>query len=185
MFSLIKKQQTGRLSKQRNLKSPKSPKNLKNLKNPRNRSKPSARKPPLISAANTQRSNTSNVSKQSLKEHFGCAANFNFGPDTDRLPAQPTRDGKALLRASKGSTLKDLCPEEKKKIGDLIQRLAQERLEKESLEKKLTESETRYENSIKKIKAEKERLQVDSTDLQEKFTQSIGIIKFLEAEKSA
>jgi hypothetical protein len=35
-----------------------------------------------------------------------------------------------------GATLKDLCPEDKKKIGNLIKRLAEEKSEKEKLVKK-------------------------------------------------
>jgi len=45
-------------------------------------------------------------------------------------------------------TIKDLCPEEKQKIGDLIQKLAKEKQEKDELIKKFEQEKSELKNSI-------------------------------------
>ena len=56
---------------------------------------------------------------------------------------------------SKKITIKDLCPEEKGKIGELLKKLAKEKEEKELLLKTADEDKKNYENKIDLILKEK------------------------------
>lgn len=53
---------------------------------------------------------------------------------------------------TKKITIKDLCPEDKKKIGDLLKKLSNETEEKEKLRQMLEEDKKLYESKIKSIK---------------------------------
>ena len=49
---------------------------------------------------------------------------------------------------TKKITIKDLCPEDKKKIGDLLKKLSNETEEKEKLRQMLEEDKKLYESKI-------------------------------------
>lgn len=49
-------------------------------------------------------------------------------------------------------TIKDLCPEEKKKIGELLKRLSSETDEKEKLKSMIEEDKRLYESKINALK---------------------------------
>jgi hypothetical protein len=59
-------------------------------------------------------------------------------------------------------TIRDLCPEEKLKIGELLKRLAQEQEEKENIQKTLEEDKRNLENKINSILQEREILSTSS-----------------------
>lgn len=62
------------------------------------------------------------------------------------------------LSDNKKVTIRDLCPEEKAKIGDLLRKLADENQEKERLKQIMEEDKKNYENKIDTILKEKEYL---------------------------
>ena len=55
----------------------------------------------------------------------------------------------------KNLTIKDLCPEEKAKIGDLLRKLAEEKEEKEKILKSVEEEKKLYESRIDNLIKEK------------------------------
>ena len=75
------------------------------------------------------------------------------------------RSGKKIIKASikitilsnfeKKLTIKDLCPEEKAKIGELLKKLAEEKAEKENILKQAEEDKKLYESRIDSIIKEK------------------------------
>lgn len=77
-------------------------------------------------------------------------------------------------------TLKDLCPEDKAKIGELVKKFALEKKEKEELLVKLEEKQRFFEESIKEIRKENEQVALESHELQEKFKHSINLLKTLQ-----
>ena len=81
---------------------------------------------------------------------------------------------------SNAATLKDLCPEDKAKIGELIKKLAEEKQEKEELLRKLEEKHKIFESSMKEIRRENEQVALESMELKEKFRHSINLLKNLQ-----
>jgi len=77
-------------------------------------------------------------------------------------------------------TLKDLCPEDKAKIGELIKKFAEEKQEKEELLKKLEEKQRFIEVSMNEIRKENEQVALESLELKEKFKHSISLLKNLQ-----
>jgi hypothetical protein len=75
------------------------------------------------------------------------------------------KSGKKSIKASlkitifsnseKKLTIKDLCPEEKVKIGDLLKKLAEEKAEKENILKQADEEKKLYESRIDSLVKEK------------------------------
>lgn len=62
------------------------------------------------------------------------------------------------LNVDKKITIRDLCPEEKQKIGELLKKLAEEKEEKEKLMKVIDDDKKVYESKIDSILKEKEHL---------------------------
>lgn len=52
-------------------------------------------------------------------------------------------------------TIRDLCPDEKAKIGELIKKLSRENEEKEKLQKQIEEEKKIHESQIEQIEKEK------------------------------
>jgi len=52
-------------------------------------------------------------------------------------------------------TIKDLCPEEKLKIGELLRKLAQEKETKEKLQRDMQDEKKKYETKIELMSKEK------------------------------
>ncbi len=59
------------------------------------------------------------------------------------------------ISIEKKLTIKDLCPEEKAKIGDLLRKLAEEKEEKEKILKSAEEEKKLYESKIDSLIKEK------------------------------
>lgn len=97
-----------------------------------------------------------------------------------RKPSNSREKEKETTPTSNAATLKDLCPEDKAKIGELIKKLAEEKGEKEQLLRKLEEKQTIFENSMKEIRRENEQVALESLELKEKFKQSINLLKNLQ-----
>ena len=97
-----------------------------------------------------------------------------------RKPSNSREKEKEMTLSSNSATLKDLCPEDKAKIGELIKKLAEEKGEKEQLLKKLEEKQTIFENSMKEIRRENEQVALESLELKEKFKHSINLLKNLQ-----
>jgi hypothetical protein len=64
----------------------------------------------------------------------------------------------SLSLDKKKITIRDLCPEEKQKIGELLKKLAEEKEEKEKLMKVIDDEKKIYESKIDSILKEKENL---------------------------
>jgi hypothetical protein len=60
-----------------------------------------------------------------------------------------------LSNSDKKLTIKDLCPEEKAKIGELLKKLAEEKAEKENILKQAEEERQLYESRIDSLVKEK------------------------------
>ena len=60
----------------------------------------------------------------------------------------------SIIMNDKKVTIKDLCQEDKAKIGELIKKLAQEKEEKENLKVKLETEKKQYESRIEQISKE-------------------------------
>jgi hypothetical protein len=56
---------------------------------------------------------------------------------------------------SKKITIKDLCPEEKLKIGELLKKLSEEKESKEKLAREIEEEKRKYEKKLESINKEK------------------------------
>ena len=97
-----------------------------------------------------------------------------------RKPSNSREIEKEMMPSLNSATLKDLCPEDKAKIGELIKKLAEEKGEKEQLLKKLEEKQTVFENSMKEIRRENEQVALESLELKEKFKHSINLLKNLQ-----
>jgi hypothetical protein len=69
------------------------------------------------------------------------SASFNTNPDNSVI--------------AKKITIKDLCPEEKAKIGELLKKLADEKDEKEKLKQMVEEEKRLYESQIDDLRKEK------------------------------
>ena len=69
-----------------------------------------------------------------------------------------------MSSSNKKITIKDLCPEEKKKIGELLKRLSNETEEKKQLQQLLEQDKQFYESQIKTLKESSMIHQKTSTD---------------------
>ncbi|EAS04356.2 hypothetical protein TTHERM_00301730 (macronuclear) [Tetrahymena thermophila SB210] len=74
-------------------------------------------------------------------------------------------------------TLKDLCPEDKRKIGQLMKKLAEEKQEKELLKQKLQLNENVYKERINHIVKENQQIQENTNVLKERFQQSVKLLQ--------
>ncbi len=74
-------------------------------------------------------------------------------------------------------TLKDLCPDDKAKIGELIKKLAAEKKEKEELLSLMEERQREFEQSIGAITQESKNMAMESLELKEKFRYSLNLIR--------
>ncbi|KAL4500361.1 hypothetical protein ABPG72_003312 [Tetrahymena utriculariae] len=74
-------------------------------------------------------------------------------------------------------TLKDLCPEDKRKVGQLIKKLAEEKQEKELLKQKLQLNENVYKERINHIVKENQQIQENTNVLKERFQQSVKLLQ--------
>jgi hypothetical protein len=75
------------------------------------------------------------------------------------------------INENKKITIRDLCPEEKQKIGELLKKLAEEKEEKEKLIKISKDDKKHYENTIENLIKEKEYLTTSNNN----FNQSINL----------
>lgn len=87
----------------------------------------------------------------SLNKSFKSVAELldtrSFKSGITSVKATPSKDTDTPSKSSR-VTIKDLCPEEKQKIGDLIQKLAQEKKEKTELVEKFKQEKQELRNSI-------------------------------------
>ncbi|KAL4454205.1 hypothetical protein ABPG74_012162 [Tetrahymena malaccensis] len=74
-------------------------------------------------------------------------------------------------------TLKDLCPEDKRKVGQLMKKLAEEKQEKELLKQKLQLNENVYKERINHIVKENQQIQENTNVLKERFQQSVKLLQ--------
>ena len=86
---------------------------------------------------------------------------------------------KAFVREPKAvvATLKDLCPEDKAKIGELIKKLAQEKEDKEGLSKEIDDAKRNYESIIYNLQSTNHQILKETTDLEDQFRYSLNILK--------
>ena len=80
-------------------------------------------------------------------------------------------------KVAAAATLKDLCPEDKAKIGELIKKLAQEKEDKEGLSKEISDVKKNYESIIYNLQSTNNQILKESTDLQDQFRYSLNILK--------
>jgi hypothetical protein len=76
-----------------------------------------------------------------------------------------------------GVRLKDLCPEDKAKVGELMKRLAQEKEEKEKALRELEHQKRKFDDYIEGIKEENQVIIKDSEEMQSKFAYSLNLLK--------
>ena len=74
-------------------------------------------------------------------------------------------------------TLKDLCAEDKAKIGELIKKLAGEKQEKEDLLRLMEERQREYEQSLGALSQESKNMALESLEIKEKFRYSLNLLK--------
>jgi hypothetical protein len=77
-------------------------------------------------------------------------------------------------------TIRDLCPEDKAKIGELIKRLAEEKENKEKVVKDLKEKVKKYRKTVVNIKKYSETVIEESKATEEKFKASLEVIKSMQ-----
>lgn len=78
---------------------------------------------------------------------------------------------------SAGAKLKDLCPEDRMKIGELMKKLAEEKEEKERMRKALEEKDQTYQETIEKFKKQNHDILSDAFDIKANFQQSLNLLK--------
>lgn len=81
-------------------------------------------------------------------------------------------------------TIKDLCPEDKAKIGDLIKRLAHEQEEKQKLIDKIKAQEEEHKRHVKKYQQLTESAKKDQRETEAKFRESLEVIKKLQQQET-
>jgi hypothetical protein len=79
--------------------------------------------------------------------------------------------------SSAGAKLKDLCPEDRAKIGELMKRLAAEKEEKEKIKRMLEEKEKDYQTTIEKFKKQNHDILYDALNLKSDFEHSLKLLK--------
>lgn len=96
-------------------------------------------------------------------------------PSPSRKPL--STNNKSPANSTSKVTLKDLCPEDKEKIGQLMNKLAIEKTQREEIEKKATEERSQLEKKLKKLKKEKLKLLEESEKLKSQFEKSLDLLK--------
>jgi hypothetical protein len=96
-------------------------------------------------------------------------------PSPSRKPL--SANNKSPANSTSKVTLKDLCPEDKEKIGQLMNKLAVEKTQREEIEKKATEERSQLEKKLKKLKKEKLKLLEESEKLKSQFEKSLDLLK--------
>ena len=118
-------------------------------------------------------------------------SNTNYDPEKIEkfIPKHPESNKKSQRNASISKekpvsivnvTLKDLCVEDKAKIGELIKKFDGEKKQKEELLLKLEEKQKFFDESMKEIRMENEQVAMESLELKEKFKHSINMLKNLQ-----
>ncbi|CAD8114167.1 unnamed protein product [Paramecium sonneborni] len=80
-------------------------------------------------------------------------------------------------------TIKDLCQEDKAKIGDLIKRLAQEQEENKKLQEQIKQKEEECKKQVTKYKQLSESAKKEQKQTEEKFKESLEVIKKLQQQE--
>ncbi|CAD8195404.1 unnamed protein product [Paramecium octaurelia] len=80
-------------------------------------------------------------------------------------------------------TIKDLCQEDKAKIGDLIKRLAQEQEENKKLQEQIRQKEEECKKQVTKYKQLSESAKKEQKQTEEKFKESLEVIKKLQQQE--
>ncbi|CAK58952.1 unnamed protein product (macronuclear) [Paramecium tetraurelia] len=80
-------------------------------------------------------------------------------------------------------TIKDLCQEDKAKIGDLIKRLAQEQEENKKLQEQIRLKEEECKKQVTKYKQLSESAKKEQKQTEEKFKESLEVIKKLQQQE--
>ncbi|CAD8189122.1 unnamed protein product [Paramecium pentaurelia] len=80
-------------------------------------------------------------------------------------------------------TIKDLCQEDKAKIGDLIKRLAQEQEENKKLQEQIRKKEEECKKQVNKYKQLSESAKKEQKQTEEKFKESLEVIKKLQQQE--
>ncbi|CAK92162.1 unnamed protein product (macronuclear) [Paramecium tetraurelia] len=80
-------------------------------------------------------------------------------------------------------TIKDLCQEEKAKIGDLIRRLAQEQEENKKLQDQIRQKEEECKKQVTKYKQLSESAKKEQKQTEDKFKESLEVIKKLQQQE--
>lgn len=111
------------------------------------------------------------------KNNFGSSRNVSneFQPETTCKS-----DNLTLFDVSNENnkvTLKDLCAEDKAKIGELIKKLAAEKQEKEDLLRLMEERQREYEQSLGALSQESKDMALESLEIKEKFRYSLNLLK--------
>ena len=96
-------------------------------------------------------------------------------------PAQSIKDEAAKNKV----TLKDLCEEERLKVGNLITKLEEEKREKIKLKKELNDSTQMLESKIRQISEEKSNLESHSKKIEKKYKKSFYLLKKLNESKES
>ncbi|KAM3136933.1 hypothetical protein pb186bvf_011018 [Paramecium bursaria] len=81
-------------------------------------------------------------------------------------------------------TIKDLCPEDKAKIGDLIRRLAEEQEQNEKLRLQLQDKEKEFKTQIKQIRQQSESARKSQKQTEQKFKESLDVIRKLQLQET-
>jgi len=93
-------------------------------------------------------------------------------------------------KSSKGISLKDLCEDDKKRIAQLIQELANLQEEKENIDKKFQNERKAYEEQLRDLKIDKDEMIREKNLLHEKYDKCQEIIleyqeKIIQQQKAA
>lgn len=86
----------------------------------------------------------------------------------------------AKEQAQPMARLKDLCPEDKSKIGELIKKLASEKEEKEKLLNQYVSTKETYEKKIETLLKQQEKLLKESEEAKKEVANSMNLVKSLQ-----
>ncbi len=76
-----------------------------------------------------------------------------------------------------GPRLRDLCASDKKKVGELMKKLAAEKEEKQVLQQQMLNKDKNYEKTISQLKKESQDYFKGSLELQEDLKSSLNLLK--------
>ena len=76
-----------------------------------------------------------------------------------------------------GPRLRDLCASDKKKVGELMKKLAAEKEEKQALQQQMLLKDKNYEKTISQLKKESQDYFKGSLELQEDLKSSLTLLK--------